>query len=135
MILFIINYYFYSFNEDEEEAFEEKSDAIFDMLVENGEMDRLIESAKDKSKNPLLDLKQGGAFTQYYIFNKLKKYHPRFYKLYKTTLKNQDKTSHLMRKVSRYAKNQSKSKVVDKQTVDIMTYVECHLAKYLENYP
>ena len=49
------------------------------MLVENGEMDRLIESAKDKTKNPLLNLKQGGAFTQYYIFNKLKKDHPKFY--------------------------------------------------------
>ena len=105
------------------------------MVVENGEMDRLIESAKDKTKNPLLDLRQGGAFTQYYIFNELKKDHPKFYKLYKTTLKNQDKTSHLMRKVSRYAKNQSKFKVVDKQTVDVMTYVECHLTKYLESSP
>ena len=45
--------YFYSFNEHEEEAFEGKLDAIFNMLVENGEMDRLIESAKDKTKNPL----------------------------------------------------------------------------------
>ena len=101
--------YFYSFNEDEEEAFEGKLDAIFNMLVENGEMDRLIESAKDKTKNPLLNLKQGGAFTQYYIFNKLKKNHLKFYKLYKGTLNNQDKTTHLMRKVSRYAKKQSKS--------------------------
>ena len=48
------------------------------MLVENDEMDRLIESAKDKTKNPLLNLKQGGTFTQYYIFNKLKKDHPKF---------------------------------------------------------
>ena len=63
MILFIIKYYFYSFNEDEE-ALEEKSDAIFNMLEENGKMNRLIESAKDKTKNPLLDLKQDGAFTQ-----------------------------------------------------------------------
>ena len=48
----------------DEEALEEKSDAIFNMLEENGKMDRLIESAKDKTKNPLLDLKQDGAFTQ-----------------------------------------------------------------------
>ena len=105
------------------------------MLVENDEIDRLIESAKDKTKNRLLDLKQGGAFTQHYIFNEFKKYHPKFYKLYETTLKNQDKISHLMRKVSRYGKNQIKFKVVDKQTVDVMTYVECHLTKYLESSP
>ena len=48
----------------DEEALEEKSDAIFNMLEENGKMDRLIESTKDKTKNPLLDLKQDGAFTQ-----------------------------------------------------------------------
>ena len=81
VILFIIKYYFYSINEDEEEAFEEKSDAIFNMLVNNGEMDTLIESAKDKTNNPLLDRKHCGEYTQYYIFNKLKKDHPKFYKL------------------------------------------------------
>ena len=132
MILFIIKYYFYYFNEDEEEAFQEKLDAIFSMLVENGKMDRLIEFAKDKTKNSLLDLKQGGVFTQY-LLNKLKKGHPKLYTFYKTTLKNQDKTSHLMRKFLRYVKNQSKLKVVDKQTVDVMTYVEYHVAKYLES--
>ena len=109
MILFIIKYYFYSFNEDEE-AFEEKLDAIFNMLGENGEMDRLIESVKDKTKNPLLDLKQGDVFTQCYIFNKLKKYQKKFYKLYKITLKNQDKTSHLMRKVQDMLKTRVNSK-------------------------
>ena len=40
-----------------------------------------------------------------------------------------------MRKVSRYAKKQSKFKVVEKKTVDVMTYVECYLATYFESCP
>ena len=42
VILLIIKYYFYSFNEDEDEALEEKLDANFNKLVENDKMDRLI---------------------------------------------------------------------------------------------
>ena len=46
---------------------EEKSDRLFEKLVKNGDLDRLLISAYDKTKKPFLDIPQGGAFQQQFF--------------------------------------------------------------------
>ena len=100
---------------------EEKSDRLFENLVKNRDLDRLLTSPYDKNKNPFLDLPQGEVL----------------YRAYMNTLDHQDKLGFLMVKIRRWADKKSQEISIlktAKSKTDASVYMQCYLVKYFENY-
>ena len=71
--------------------------------MKNGDLDWLLISAYDKTKNQFLDLSQGGAFQQQVVIDLLKNHHKKLYREYMSALDHQDKLDYLMAKITRWA--------------------------------
>ena len=63
--------------------------------MKNGDLDRLLISAYDKTKNLFLDFSQGGAFQQQVVIDLLKNYHKKLYRARMSTLDHQGKLDYL----------------------------------------
>ena len=116
---------------------EEKSDRLFENLVKNRDLDRLLTSPYDKNKNPFLDLPQGGASQQQVVIDLLKNHHKNLYRAYMNTLDHQDKLGFLMVKVRRWTDKKSQEMSIlktAKSKIDASVYMQCYLVKYFENY-
>ena len=115
---------------------EEKSDRLFEKLMKNGDLDWLLISAYDKTKNQFLDLPQGGAFQQQVVIDLLKNHHKKLYREYMSALDHQDKLYYLMAKITRWADKKIQQMSIlktAKSKIDASVYMQCYLVKYFEN--
>ena len=104
--------------------------------MKNGDLDWLLTSAYDKTKNPFLDLPQGGAFQQQVEIDLLKNHHKKLYRGYMSALDHQDKLDYLMAKITRWADKKSQQMSIlktAKSKIDALVYMQCYLVKYFEN--
>ena len=63
--------------------------------MKNGDLDRLLISAYDNTKNLFLDLSQGGAFQQQVVIDLLKNHHKKLYRACMSALDHQGKLDYL----------------------------------------
>ena len=106
-----------------EKCYKKDYDIIFNSLAINGKLDEIMESAKDKARNPFLMLPHGNVFSTAYTHQCLAKNHPVLLKMYEAYLElPQSNDNYIQAKIKQKHNNQLKSMLM-REKVDILIYV------------
>ena len=95
-------------------------------MAKNGKLDEIIESAKDKTRNPFLTLPHGNVFSTAYNYQCLAKNHPALFKMYEAYLElPESNDNYIQAKIKQRYNNQLKSMLM-REKVDILINVAMH---------